>query len=84
MISSMSMVIGESQKTASSGEWLEITNPATEQVQARVPHASSDDVDEAVRKARQAFEEGPWSRLSPTERGKLLYRLADLIDQHRG
>ena len=83
MISSMSMVIGESQKTASSGEWLEVTNPATEQVQARVPHASSDDVDEAVRKARQAFEEGPWSRLSPTERGKLLYRLADLIDQHR-
>ena len=83
MVSSMSMVIGESQKTASSGEWLEVTNPATEQVHARVPHASSDDVDEAVRKARQAFEEGPWSRLSPTERGRLLYRLADLIDQHR-
>ena len=57
-------------------------NPATGREFARVAEAGSADVDRAVAAARSAFEMGPWRRCSGVDRGKLLYRLADLIDEH--
>jgi acyl-CoA reductase-like NAD-dependent aldehyde dehydrogenase len=76
------MVIGGETTPASSGKWLEITNPATEEVEARVPEAGTQDVDRAVQASRSAFDKGPWTRMSPSERGRLMYRLAELIEKH--
>jgi aldehyde dehydrogenase (NAD+) len=80
-VDSINMVIGKEKTTGSADSWLEIVNPATEEVQARVPNADSEDVDRAVRAARHAFE-GSWGRMLPSERGKLLYRLAELIEKN--
>ena len=81
MIATMNMIIGEGKSLAHPDGWLELVDPATEEVHARVPHASAEDVDRAVQAARRAFDEGPWARLTPTERGKLMYRLAELINR---
>jgi acyl-CoA reductase-like NAD-dependent aldehyde dehydrogenase len=76
------MVIGERNVPAASGKVLEVINPATEEVECSVPDAGPEDVDNAVQAARRAFNRGPWRLMTPWERGRLLYRLSDLIDQH--
>lgn len=68
---------------AASGKTFETINPATEEVIARVAEADAPDVDRAVKAARRAFEEGPWSKMSASERGKLMYKLAELIETNR-
>ena len=57
-------------------------NPATGQEMARVAEADAVDVDKAVSAARNAFDRGPWRTTSPAERGRLMNRLADLIEQN--
>jgi acyl-CoA reductase-like NAD-dependent aldehyde dehydrogenase len=76
------MVIGGEKLPGSSGECIELVNPATEEIHARVPHGQVEDVDRAVRAARHAYDEGPWPRMTPTDRGKLMYRLRDLVEKH--
>jgi acyl-CoA reductase-like NAD-dependent aldehyde dehydrogenase len=66
-------------RPAAGGATFDSLNPATGRAWARMPAASADDVDEAVRAADRALGEGPWPALTPTGRGKLLYRLADLV-----
>lgn len=68
---------------AASGKTFATRNPATEEVIANVAEGDAADVDMAVKAARRAFEEGPWSKMSATERGKLLMKLADLIDANK-
>lgn len=63
----------------SGGRTWEVTNPATGEPLATVAIAEAADVDLAVKAARQAFDEGPWPRLDPLERGRMLYRLAERI-----
>ncbi|TDC91426.1 aldehyde dehydrogenase [Nonomuraea deserti] len=58
-------------------------NPATGDIVAKVVFCTGEDVDAAVRSARTAFEDGRWSRRSPRERGRVLLRFAELIDEHR-
>jgi acyl-CoA reductase-like NAD-dependent aldehyde dehydrogenase len=77
------LFIGGRWTDAASGKTFETVNPATEEVLATVAEADAADVDQAVRAARAALETGPWSRLSARERGRLLFKLAALIDQHR-
>lgn len=60
----------------------ESVDPATGQMWATMPQASRDDVDRAVRAAHRAFVDSAWTRLTASQRGKLLYRLADLIEKH--
>ncbi len=67
---------------AASGETLATLDPATGTELARVPAGGAEDVDAAVAAARHAFEEGPWSRLSPSRRCRLLWRLADLVEEN--
>lgn len=57
-------------------------NPWTRQVWAEVAEGGPADVDAAVTAARRAFDEGPWPRMGYAERGRLLHRLADLIEAH--
>ncbi len=64
------------------GHYLETTNPADNKVLARVHVAGTTEVDAAVRAARRAFEEGPWPAMSAADRGRLLWRLGDLIEDH--
>ncbi len=67
---------------ATSGQTFSVYNPATGEVISQVASADADDVDLAVRAARRAFESGPWSTMTPSERGKLIWRIGDLIEQH--
>ncbi|HMR34262.1 MAG TPA: aldehyde dehydrogenase family protein, partial [Geminicoccus sp.] len=67
---------------AVSGKAFPVFNPATGQEMVRVAEADAADVDVAVAAARRAFESGPWPKMSPSERGRLLWKLAELVDQH--
>src|ERR1700754_2015436 len=67
---------------AASGKTFPVYNPATGAILMQVAEADSADVDRAVKAARKAFDEGPWSRISPSERGKLLWKLAELLEKH--
>jgi acyl-CoA reductase-like NAD-dependent aldehyde dehydrogenase len=67
---------------ARSGKTFETINPATEEVITRVAEADQTDVNEAVRAARRALEEGPWSRMTPAQRAKYLLKFADLLEAH--
>jgi betaine-aldehyde dehydrogenase len=60
----------------------EIVTPSDETVFASVPLGEAEDLDAAVAAAREAFDHGPWPRLSPAERGRFLGRLADAIAAH--
>src|SRR5262249_25088796 len=62
---------------------VEVVNPATEEVIARVPQASTGDVDRAVASARRAFDEGPWPRMSPRERSDVLVRFVQAVTDRR-
>ncbi len=64
---------------ASDGKMFDSINPSNGEVWSRVPEATADDVDKAVRAAHRAFTAGPWATMTPTERGKCLRRLADLL-----
>ena len=68
---------------AVSGKTFETYNPATGEVLARVAEGDAADIDHAVKAARRAFESGPWPDLSPSERGRLLWKLSDLLEKHR-
>jgi phenylacetaldehyde dehydrogenase len=68
---------------AASGRTFETINPATEERLAEVAHGDAEDVDRAVAAARRAFDyEGPWRRMTPSERGRLIWRIGDLIEEH--
>jgi aldehyde dehydrogenase (NAD+) len=62
------------------GGWFDTYDPSTGEVIAKVAAGTAADVDRAVRAARRALETGPWSRMDAADRGKLLYRLADLFE----
>lgn len=65
---------------ASDGKRFASSNPATEEIWASFPEATAQDVDRAVRAAHRAYVEGPWSRMSATERGRVLQRIAREIE----
>jgi phenylacetaldehyde dehydrogenase len=67
---------------AASGKTFETPNPATGETLARVAEGDAEDINRAVRAARRAFEEGPWSRMTPSERGRIIWRIGDLILDH--
>ena len=67
---------------AASGRTFPTINPATGEEICQVAEADVADVDAAVKAAREAFERGPWRRMAASERGRLLNRLAELIEKH--
>jgi len=67
---------------ASAGKTFAVFNPATGDEICQVPEGDHIDVDRAVHAARRAFDSGPWPAMSPSKRGQLLYRLADLLEKH--
>ncbi|KAL6615478.1 hypothetical protein ACP70R_037748 [Stipagrostis hirtigluma subsp. patula] len=67
---------------AVSGKTFETRDPRTGEVTARIAEGDKADIDLAVKAAREAFDNGPWPRMTGYERGRILHRFADLIDQH--
>jgi aldehyde dehydrogenase (NAD+) len=68
---------------AASGKSFSTINPATEEIITRVAEAGAADIDAAAKSARRALEEGPWRLMTGAQRGRLLRRLADLIERDR-
>jgi phenylacetaldehyde dehydrogenase len=66
---------------AASGKTFETPDPATGETLALIAEGEAEDIDRAVRAARAAFE-GPWSRLTASERGRIIWRIGDLILEH--
>src|SRR5690606_35151080 len=75
--------IGGAFRPALSGQTLPTINPATGAVLAEIAACGAEDVDLAVQSAREAFEDGRWSRLHPRERKETLLRLAALMERDR-
>lgn len=76
------LLIGGKWVPAKSGKTFETINPANEEVLALASEGDEVDVDEAVKAARRAFEEGKWPNIGPHQRARYLFRIADLIEQH--
>src|SRR6266403_535552 len=77
------LLIGGKWVDSVSGKTFATTNPATGEVICQVAEGDKADIDLAVKAARKAFEEGPWARMSGAARGRLLNRLADLVEEHK-
>jgi aminomuconate-semialdehyde/2-hydroxymuconate-6-semialdehyde dehydrogenase len=75
------VIDGEARKS-SDGRTFETVDPWRQAPWEEVALATRDDVEAAVRAARLAFDDGPWPRLGTAERGRILHRLADLIEGH--
>ncbi|MDX6342136.1 MAG: phenylacetaldehyde dehydrogenase [Trebonia sp.] len=67
---------------AASGKTFETPNPATGTTLASVAEGDAEDINRAVRAARKAFDDGPWGRITPSERGRIIWRIGDLILEH--
>ena len=74
------MLVGGKWVDSGSGKTFETLDPATGQVICRVAEGDKVDVDRAVKAARAALEDGPWGRMNASERGHLLYKLADAVE----
>ena len=73
--------IGGKWVPSASGKTFETIHPATEEVICEVAEGDAEDVDLAVDAAREAFDNGPWSKMDARDRGALMYKLADLIEE---
>ena len=80
-ITTYDMLINGQNVPASDGAYFDSQDPATNQIWARIPAATSQDVDQAVEAAHSALE-GPWGAMTPSMRGKLLGKLADLLAEN--
>lgn len=74
------MFIGGQWSDAASGERIDAIDPATGRRIATVPAGAGPDVDRAVAAAREAFDSGPWPKMTPMERAAILWRVADLME----
>lgn len=75
------MLIAGKWVGSASGKTFPTINPATGETICQVAEADKADVDLAVKAARKSFDEGPWSRMNASERGRLMHKLADLIER---
>jgi len=76
------MLIDGQWVEAASGRSFAVYDPATGEVIASVPEGEKEDIDRAVRAARTAFDSGPWRKMITSLRGRLMNKLADLMEQH--
>ncbi|HVS27467.1 MAG TPA: aldehyde dehydrogenase family protein [Burkholderiales bacterium] len=76
------MLIDGKWVSAVSGKTFAVTNPSTGEVITHVAEGDKADVDAAVKAARRAFESGPWASMTPSERGKLIWKIGELITKY--
>jgi aldehyde dehydrogenase (NAD+) len=83
--------VAPTQKMLIDGKWVESAsgktfptlNPATGETICQVAEGDKADIDLAVKAARKAFEKGPWSKMSASERGRHMYKLADAVEKNQ-
>lgn len=75
------LLINGRWQDASNGETLETTDPTTEAVITTMAKATLEDTEAAIDAAQHAFEDGPWGKMHHEERAKILFRMADLMDE---
>lgn len=76
------MLINGKWVAAKSGKTFPTYDPSTGEVLAKVAEGDKADIDDAVKAARAAFDNGPWRKMTASERGKLMWKLADLLDKN--
>src|SRR6201997_5485429 len=76
------MLVNGRWVNAASGKTFPTYNPATGEVLAHIAEGDREDIDRAVKAARHAVENGPWRKMTASERGRLVWKLADLLEQH--
>ncbi|MEJ0093253.1 MAG: aldehyde dehydrogenase family protein [Methylocella sp.] len=76
------MLIDGQWVQAQSGRTFDVFDPATGETIAKVAEGDKADIDLAVKAARRAFDTGPWGRMSPSERGRIIHKIGDLILEH--
>jgi acyl-CoA reductase-like NAD-dependent aldehyde dehydrogenase len=76
------LLIGETWRPATAGTVRDVLDPATGEVIAQVADAGQADVDAAVAQARAVFDDGAWPGLPGAQRARILWRVADLIEEH--
>src|SRR5580698_2065395 len=76
------MLINGKWVDAASGKTFPTYNPATGEVLANIAEGDKEDINRAVTAARAAFEKGPWRNMAPNERGRLIWKLGDLLEKH--
>ena len=81
-ISTGHLYINGQWREASDGKTKPTMNPASESPIADIAMATAEDVEDAIRAARQAFDKGPWPRMSGHERGRILIKVAQLIEKY--
>ena len=74
-----SLFIGGENVPAASGETFDTVSPTTNEAIGRMAKAGVEDVERAVAAARKAFDEGPWPRMAPLERSRILHRVANIL-----
>ena len=67
---------------AASGKTFETPDPATGDTLAHIAEGDAEDIERAVRAARRAFDDGPWGRLTASDRGRIIWKIGDLILEH--
>ena len=73
------LLIGGKWVDAKNGKTFDVENPATGDIVAQVADGKKEDIDQAVKAARKAFETGPWKDMSASERGKIVWKIGDAI-----
>jgi acyl-CoA reductase-like NAD-dependent aldehyde dehydrogenase len=76
------LLIGGERPPAADGQTFETVNPSTGRPIADIPQGGKEDVDRAVRAARQAFDDGRWKSLPPGQRSRLMLKLAELMEEN--
>ena len=76
------MLINGNWVDAVSGKTFPTYDPSTGEVLAQVAEGDREDINLAVKAARKAFDQGPWRKMTPSERGRLIWKLGDLIEAH--
>ena len=76
------MFINGKWVNSASGKTFPTYNPATGDVLANIAEGDKEDINRAVAAARAAFEHGPWRKMTPSERGRLIWKLGELIEKH--
>ena len=79
---SKKMLIDGKWVEAASGKTFATYDPSTGEVLAHVAEGDREDIERAVKAARRAFESGPWSKMTASQRGRLIWKLADLLEEH--
>src|SRR5580698_6655889 len=75
-------LIGDKWVDSASGETFEVFNPSTGEVIAHAAAGNKEDIDRAVKAAKHSFNNGPWMKMRPADRQRIIWKIGDLLMEH--